>query len=100
MMNLPSSSRRMMQRHRAEVRVYVVTPDGLQACRTRDISREGAFLETDYRGFLSGETITLVFPFARGNLVRLRRYPAVVVRYAYRGVGLQFCRPIETAVVG
>jgi len=97
-MNLPSSSRRMMQRHRAEVRVYVVTPDGLEVCRTRDISREGAFVETDYRGFRPGEIITLVFPFARGNLVKLRRYPAVVVRHGYRGVGLQFCRPIEPAV--
>jgi len=92
-MNMSTSSRRSVPRHRARVRVYVDTPAGRLACRTRNISRGGIFLETDYRGFSPGETVELIFPFERGPVVKLRRYAALVVHQGVYGVGLHF-RPV------
>jgi hypothetical protein len=80
------------------VRVYIDTPAGRLACQTRDISRGGIFLETDYRGFAPGETIELIFPFERGPVVKLRRYPARVIHQGVYGVGLHFHAPVDSLI--
>jgi hypothetical protein len=97
MFNLPHRSRRGAPRHLARVRVYAVTGDGVQACSSRNISRGGIFLESDYLGFVPGESIELVFPFEHGQVVRLRRHRAIVVHHGFTGAGLTFLHPIEAA---
>jgi hypothetical protein len=77
------------------VPVYAVTGDGVQACSSRNISRGGVFLESDYLGFVPGESIELVFTFEHGRVIRLRRHRAIVVHQGFAGAGLIFLRPIE-----
>ena len=84
--------RRIVKRHPAQVRVYLATSDGYSRCRTRNISRGGVFIETDYRGYLGGDNVQLVFVQPQDDVARIRRYAAVVVHRDYNGMGLRFAK--------
>ena len=86
--------RRIVKRHPAEVRVYLSTSEGYKKCRTRNISRGGVFIETDFRGFYGGDSVELVFVQPQGGgIARMRRYAAHVVHRAFHGMGLRFAKP-------
>lgn len=91
MMNLRKTSRRIVKRHPTNVPVYLKTDEGLTACRTRNISRGGVFIETDVRGLRAGEMVELVFPFTQGSVTKLRRFTAIVIHQGFYGLGVRFC---------
>jgi len=81
-----------VKRHSASVPVYLSTNEGYKKCTTRNISRGGVFIETEYRGFYGGDTVELVFVQPQANVARIRRYAAKVVHRAFHGLGLRFCK--------
>lgn len=95
--SLSRIKRRIVKRHPAEVRVYLSTSEGYKKCRTRNISRGGVFVETDFRGYFGGDSVELVFVQPQGDITRMRRYVARVVHRAFHGLGLKFSKPEAAA---
>ena len=83
--------RRQAKRDRAAVKVYLLGELWSRRGKTRNISRRGVFVETDWQGFFLGTRVDLTFVQKESGVIRLRRYAAVVVRRSDNGLGLQFC---------
>ncbi|MCB1858723.1 MAG: PilZ domain-containing protein [Gammaproteobacteria bacterium] len=83
--------RRRSKRNIAIIRVFLAGGPWRHQGVTRDISRRGAFVMTDYPGLCSGTRFDLLFVQSMSNVVKIRRYTVEVTRQAFGGVGIIFC---------
>lgn len=72
--------------------VKVFAPDGLQIkqCRLRDISLNGAFIETQAFALTQGSGVAVVLKMHHGGKATHYRLPAKVVRVERDGAALTF----------
>ena len=79
--------------------VKVFAPDGLQIkqCRLRDISLDGAFLETKNFALAKGTHMELVLKIRRGRKATHCRLPAMVIRTERGGAAVMFAHLDEQA---
>lgn len=85
-----SANRRLGQRRGTNVKVF--TSDGVEIkkCRLRDISIDGAFIETKRFALGKGTTVDLVLRILREGQTSACRVPAKVVRTERGGAALMF----------
>ncbi|MHB8453379.1 MAG: PilZ domain-containing protein [Acidiferrobacterales bacterium] len=64
--------------------------EGFQRCHTRDISLDGAFVETDRTGMRGSALVDLAIKIPGFSEQRIHRFRAQVIRATTKGVGLVF----------
>jgi hypothetical protein len=94
--------RRGAPRSDSSLAAYLITPSGHQLRGVaRNLSRSGVFMESRIAAtaeeWLVGESARMVFMLADGNVIRLIRYPVLIVREARHGIGMAFCRSMRPA---
>ncbi len=91
MTNKPlSASRRLGPRRMAGVKVFVYDGIQLTKCRLRDISLDGAFIETKNFALAKGTDMEVVLKIRRGGKPTHCRLPAKVVRTERGGAAVVF----------
>lgn len=83
--------RRIARRNNAALNVYLSGESKSGRGTTRNISRRGVFVQTNWRGFLLGARVDLTFVLKEPRIIKLRRYAAIVTRRSAGGLGLKFC---------
>ncbi|MCP3870470.1 MAG: PilZ domain-containing protein [Gammaproteobacteria bacterium] len=83
--------RRRAKRDSASLKVYLSGELWSHRGTTRDISRRGVFVSTDWEGYALGTRVDLTFVQKKMEVIELRRYSGIVVRQANGGMALQFC---------
>ena len=83
--------RRRAKRDGAALKVYLSGELWSHRGTTRDISRRGVFVKTDWDGYVLGTRVDLTFVQKKMAVIELRRYSGIVVRQADGGMALQFC---------
>lgn len=83
--------RRLARRNGARLSVYLSGESKSGRGITRDISRQGVFVQTNWRGFFLGARVDLTFVLKESSFIKLRRYAAIVIRRSAGGLGLRFC---------
>jgi len=66
-------------------------------CRTRDISLEGAYIDTGGQALPQNAAIDLALSLQIGEEIRHHRLPAEVMRVDNNGIGLMFRYPDYTS---
>ena len=91
MTNKPlSASRRLAQRRVTDVRVFAGDGSEIKKCRLRDISLDGAFIETENFALAKGTDMEVVLKIRRGGKPALCCLPAKVVRAERGGAAVVF----------
>ena len=83
--------RRFARRSNAALDVYLSGEAKSGRGITRNISRRGVFVQTNWRGFLLGARVDLTFVLKEPRVIKLRRFRAIVTRRSAGGLGLKFC---------
>ena len=88
-----SANRRLSPRRLTDVKVFVAN-DGseIKKCRLRDISLDGAFIETNNFNLAKGTKLDLVLRILRKEKTTACPVPAEVVRVSKDGAALVFGR--------
>ena len=82
--------RRQHSRHGAQTTVYIQIPgSGGKVCRARNLSANGAFVETENLGLRKGTLIEIAFAVTEGKVTRIHRRTAVVAHVTHGGTGLR-----------
>ena len=82
--------RRLNTRHRARTTVYVTAAGRAgKLCKARNLSANGAFLETSDLRLARGTVVELVFAINLGAVTKLHRRRAVVAHVSHEGTGLR-----------
>ena len=82
--------RRQHSRHGAQITVYIQIPgSGGKVCRARNLSANGAFVETENLGLRKGTLIEIAFAVTEGKVTRIHRRTAVVAHVTHGGTGLR-----------
>jgi PilZ domain len=82
--------RRRYPRHPGLTSVHVRLPEGTtRLCRARNLSANGAFIDTAGLGLKPGTEVEVAFAVREGNLTRLHRRMAVVTHVSRGGTGLR-----------
>jgi hypothetical protein len=85
-----SMERRQHSRHNAQTTVYIQIPgSGGKVCCARNLSANGAFVETENLGLRKGTLVALAFAVTEGRVTRIHRRTAVVVHVTQGGTGLR-----------
>ena len=84
------ADRRLAQRRVTDVKVFAGDGVELAKCRLRDISVDGAFLETKNFALTEGTNVELVLKIRPGGKPRHCRLPAKVVRVEEDGTAVMF----------
>ena len=88
-----SANRRLGPRRVTDVKVFVANDGGeIKKCRLRDISLDGAFIETKNFTLTKGTKLDLVLRITREKKTTACPVPAEVVRVAKDGAALAFGR--------
>ena len=91
MTNKPlSASRRLGPRRVTDVMAFASDGREIRKCRLRDISVDGAFLETKNFALTEGTNVELVLKIRPGGKPRHCRLPAKVVRVDEDGTAVMF----------
>ncbi len=91
MTNKPlSANRRLAQRRVTDVKVFASDGREIKKCRLRDISLDGAFLETKNLALTKGAKLDLVLRILREGKTVACPLPAKVVRAEKGGAALMF----------
>ncbi len=91
MTNKPlSASRRLAQRRVTDVKVFAGDGSEIKKCRLRDISLDGAFIETENFALAKGTDMEIVLKIRRGGKPALCCLPAKVVRAERGGAAVVF----------
>ncbi len=86
--------RRQHSRHGAQTTVYIQIPgSGGKVCRARNLSANGAFVETENLGLRKGTLIEIAFAVTEGKVTRIHRRTAVVAHVTHGGTGLRMESP-------
>lgn len=87
------AERRAQSRRKSGTTVYVSRAfRGVERCRLRDVSRSGAFVESEDPNLMRGTVVELAFKVDRSeSLTKVYRRSARVVRRSPLGFGLRFC---------
>ena len=95
-MSLPldfSTNRRLGPRRVTDVEVFVTSEGNeIRRCRLRDISIDGAFIETTNFALTEGTKLDLVLRILRKEKAEARPVPAEVIRVSEGGAALIFGR--------
>jgi hypothetical protein len=82
--------RRQHSRHNAHTTVYIQIPgSGGRVCRARNLSANGAFVETENLGLRKGSLVEIAFAVTEGRVTRIHRRTAVVAHVTQGGTGLR-----------
>ena len=84
------ADRRLAQRRVTDVKVFAGDGVELAKCRLRDISVDGAFLETKNFALTEGTNVELVLKIRSGGKPTHCRLPAEVIRVEDDGAALMF----------
>ncbi len=85
-----SANRRLVQRRVTDVKVFASDGREIKKCRLRDISLDGAFLETKNFALAEGTKLDLVLRICREGKTIACPLPAEVIRVEEDGVALMF----------
>ncbi len=85
-----SANRRLAQRRVTDVRVFAGDGSEIKKCRLRDISLDGAFIETENFALAQGAKLDLVLRILREEKTTACPLPAEVVRVEKDGAALMF----------
>lgn len=85
-----SADRRLGSRRVTDVKVVASDGSEIKKCRLRDISLDGAFIETKNFALAEGTKLDLVLRILRGQETRACPVPAEVVRVEKDGAALVF----------
>ncbi|MEI6459746.1 MAG: PilZ domain-containing protein [Pseudomonadota bacterium] len=82
--------RRLHSRHNAQTTVYIQTPGSSgKVYRARNLSANGAFVETENLGLKKGTLVEIAFAVTEGRVTRIHRRSAVVAHVTHGGTGLR-----------
>jgi hypothetical protein len=86
-----SANRRLGERRVTDVKILVSSErSGLKKCRLRDISMDGAFIETKNFALAKGAKVDLVLRIRRKEKTQAYPVPAEVIRVGKDGAALMF----------
>ena len=91
------ANRRLSSRRTAGVKVLAYDGGEIKKCRLRDISLDGAFLETKNFALAKGTHMELVLKIRRGRKATHCRLPAMVIRAERGGAAVMFAHLDEQA---
>lgn len=86
------SERRHTVRKRIAARAYMSWQGQPHRCRTRNISINGAFVETSALAPPLGARVELIFVLPRGSVIRVHRLKARIARVTRNGAALVWAR--------
>lgn len=82
--------RRLHSRHVAQTTVYVQIPGRAgKVCCARNLSANGAFVDTENLGLKKGTLVEVAFAVTEGAVTRIHRRTAVVAHVTRGGTGLR-----------
>jgi PilZ domain len=82
--------RRLHSRHNAQTTVYIQVPGRSgKVCRARNLSANGAFVDTENLGLKKGTLVEVAFAVTEGRITRIHRRTAVVAHVTQGGTGLR-----------
>ncbi|MFQ6024435.1 MAG: PilZ domain-containing protein [Acidiferrobacterales bacterium] len=84
------ANRRLAQRRVTDVKVFASDGSEIKKCRLRDISLDGAFIETKNVALTKGAKLDLVLRISRKGKTTACPLPAKVVRAEKGGAALMF----------
>ncbi|MFQ5757811.1 MAG: PilZ domain-containing protein [Acidiferrobacterales bacterium] len=87
---LVSANRRLGPRRVTDVKVFVSDGSEIKKCRLRDISLDGAFIETKNFALAKDSKVDLILRIQRDGETSACRVPAKVVRTERGGAALMF----------
>lgn len=62
-------------------------------CKSRNIGRDGMFVETDYMAYRPHTMLQVEFQSGQGKNIQMHTLPAIVVHSSPEGLGLMFMQP-------
>ncbi len=84
------ASRRISPRRASNVKVFAYDGVEIRRCTLKDISLDGAFIQTDNFSLANGTNLEIVLKIRQGGKPKHCRLPAQVIRIEQDGVAVMF----------